>query len=75
MNWLNSKEQAWENGFAAASKYYAENRNLSVPATYSTQDGYPLGQWIHAQRRNRGKIDPQRAERLNKIGMIWFGGK
>lgn len=75
MNWLNSKEQAWENGFAAASKYYAENRNLSVPATYSTPDGYPLGQWIHAQRRNRGKIDPQRAERLNKIGMIWFGGK
>lgn len=57
MNWLNSKEQAWENGFAAASKYYEENENLSVAATYSTQDGYPLGQWIHTQRRSREKID------------------
>lgn len=71
MNWRNSKEQAWENGFAAASEYYRENGNLCVPAAYSTQDGYPLGQWLHTQRRTRESIDPQRAERLNEIGMVW----
>ena len=45
--------------------------------TYTTEDGYKLGQWIVTQRANRAKGDSslteERIEKLDLIGMQWQG--
>lgn len=69
----------WETNYAAAEKYFHENGNLNVPATYITKDGIRLGAWIsrlRALRRNETKGTPPSDEqiaRLDEIGMIWAG--
>lgn len=35
--------------------------------------GFPLGQWTADARRlyNRGNVDPERVDQLEKLGMVW----
>ena len=36
--------EKWEQGFAAAAKYYADHGNLVVPVSYTTKDGLRFGE-------------------------------
>ncbi|MCD7815097.1 MAG: Helicase associated domain protein [Lachnospiraceae bacterium] len=67
----------WERNYAAAYRYYLENRNLDVPAGYVTEDGIRLGIWIYRLRSLRAgtaKGTPpteEQVKRLDAIGMNW----
>ena len=67
----------WEKNYTEASKYYEENGNLLVPATYKTADGFALGSWIRNLRRARYGLDDTKQltagqiSRLDAIGMCW----
>ncbi|MCD8074956.1 MAG: Helicase associated domain protein [Lachnospiraceae bacterium] len=67
----------WERNYAAAYRYYLENRNLDVPAGYVTEDGIRLGTWITRLRSLRAGTakgtppDEDQVKRLDAIGMNW----
>ncbi|MCD8075379.1 MAG: Helicase associated domain protein [Lachnospiraceae bacterium] len=67
----------WERNYAAAYRYYLENRNLDVPAGYVTEDGIRLGTWIYRLRSLRAGTakgtppDEDQVKRLDAIGMNW----
>lgn len=65
--------EKWEQGFAAAAKYYADHGNLVVPVSYTTKDGLRLGVWIRNQKQTyvNGTLQPEKAERLESIGILW----
>ena len=65
--------EKWEQGFAAAAKYYADHGNLVVPVSYTTEDGLRLGVWVRNQKQTyaNGTLPPEKAERLESIGILW----
>ena len=65
--------EKWEQGFAAAAKYYADHGNLVVPVSYTTKDGLRLGVWVRNQKQTyaNGTLQPEKAERLESIGILW----
>ena len=70
------KDKDWFERYSLAKKYYEENGNLKVPASYSCEkDGIKinLGTWISTQRidYNSGKLPYYRKELLDEIGMFW----
>lgn len=73
----NAVSQRWEENYLCALKYYQQNGNLRVPASYKTADGVALGEWIRKLRELRaGKIagrplTEQQIKRLDAIGMEW----
>ncbi len=67
---------SWDLMYSLAKTYYGKYGNLEVPADYTTEDGYPLGEWINTQRRLRkgtasGCLTAERISRLDAIGMVW----
>ena len=69
-------DASWDYYYQAAAAYYKEYKDLLVPRRYKTEDGLALGSWILTQRRIRaGKVDgmltPERAAKLDTIGMNW----
>ena len=61
---------AWEEGFAALKQFSKREGHCQVPKRH-TEDGFILGQWIASQRSRRGKLSPDRRERLDAIGFVW----
>lgn len=63
----------WWEGYGAAVRYHGAHKHLHVPIDHITDDGYPLGQWIHLQRKTcrAGHLDPQRMQALDTLGMLW----
>ena len=77
-NVKNLKDIRWMKYYKVAKKYYEENGDLKVPATYETivnGEVIKLGQWINSQRASyrglRSSISAERIEMLNNIGMLW----
>jgi hypothetical protein len=54
-------------------RYKNEFADPHAPVSYKTPEGFLLGQWQAAQKRdyNKGKLSPDRIARLEKIGFIW----
>ena len=65
------QERAWENAYAEAHRYYATHGNLEMPARYVTESGFKLGSWLANMRHAKESLKPERADRLNTIGMRW----
>ena len=63
----------WEARFAAAERYHAEHGDLNIDYD-GVFEGIPLGRWISEQRKNRDRLDPEKIERLNALGMRWESG-
>ena len=65
--------EKWEQGFAAAAKYYADHGNLVVPVSYTTKDGLRLGVWVRNQKQTyaNGTLQSEKVERLESIGILW----
>ena len=65
----------WEQMYEMAKAYAAENGDLLPAVTYTTPEGYHLGQWLVTQRANYIKKDPsltpERIALLEAIGMSW----
>ncbi len=66
----------WNTMYAAAKRYYKQHGDLLPLATYMTEEGYSLGQWVVTQRTNKRNNNPvltqERIAKLDKIGMVWF---
>lgn len=78
MDWQDSFTQRWEYGYAKAKEYYAQHGDIDVPATYVTEDGFPLGKWLkgHVQINDKTgrlsiKVTAERKAKLNALGFKW----
>lgn len=70
-NVIDTERQNWARGWAKL-KAYVERGSARVP--YGHREGTtPLGQWVAEQRRAyaAGEMNGQRAQRLERLGMIW----
>ena len=70
----------WEEYYKLAKVYFEKNNNLEISQSFKTLDGitydekgYNLGIWIKTQRQfyKNGKLNKERIELLDKIGMVW----
>lgn len=73
MDWENSLEQKFKEGFAALEAYRKAYGDTDVNIDYQTEDGYALGRWVSNTRTayKKGKLEPERKKRLDEIDMIW----
>ncbi|MGD3112485.1 Helicase associated domain protein [Streptomyces sp. YGL11-2] len=74
-NVIDTERQDWARGWAALKKFTERELHARVP--YGHKEGAtPLGQWVAEQRRayGAGQMTGQRAQRLEKLGMVWSVG-
>lgn len=65
-------ENQWEDGFEHLKEFKAEHTHCLVPSMYVARDGYPLGNWVHAQRQAENSMSETRKLKLKKLGgWIW----
>lgn len=67
--------QKWETYFSAAEEYYKTHGNLNITAKYVTEDGIPLGRWLHSTKQQflndhsrRAPLSEDQIARLTAIG-------
>ena len=77
MVWESNVDSKWERGYAAARRYAETFGNLNVPDGYKTETGFVLKSWLQNQRKRyrEGKLESERKERLDRIGMVWESGR
>jgi len=69
-----SRNEAWERSFAYLVDYTKREGNSCVPTAFKEIDGYPLGQWVGAQRTKRQTMPVERKRRLEQLeGWSWDG--
>ncbi|WP_435855031.1 Helicase associated domain protein [Streptomyces massasporeus] len=71
-NVIDTERQDWARGWAKLKAYVEREGHARVP--YGHREGAtPLGQWVAEQRRAyaAGEMSGQRAQRLEKLGMVW----
>ena len=73
MVWDDAQMQSFTRGCEALECYRNENGDTDVPARYVSADGFTLGKWIGNIRTayKSGRLDQDRVEHLDRIGMIW----
>ena len=64
-------EALWEEGFEYLQAFVRENGHCEVSDAHVAEDGYPLGQWVRVQRRQKDRISAERKTRLDALGFIW----
>ncbi|MET8454558.1 Helicase associated domain protein [Streptomyces sp. NPDC005209] len=78
------ESRVWLEGFQALRRWRAEHGITGLYAVpYDTEvpagvtDTYPLGRWVHQQRKARrtGDLDPHRIQQLDAEGMVWEPGE
>ncbi|MFJ7418006.1 Helicase associated domain protein [Streptomyces uncialis] len=71
-----TRDLRWQELFGQAQRFAAEHGHLTVPKTYVTPDGYPLGvRLATARQKDRdGKLDPAERASLADIGLD-FGNR
>jgi hypothetical protein len=67
-------EYAWEEGFAALTKFNAREGHCRVPRNH-LEGEYKLGQWVSVQRLSRNDLSIERQKRLDAAGFVWDGRK
>ena len=74
MIWGSYRALSWNRYYEEAKLYFEKHDDLSVPATYITENGVRLGAWIANQRaakRDANGISEERIKKLDAIGMVW----
>ncbi|WP_406190246.1 Helicase associated domain protein [Streptomyces sp. NBC_01017] len=71
-NVIDTERQDWARSWAKLKAYVERVGNARVPYGHR-EDATPLGQWVAEQRRayTAGEMSGQRAQRLEKLGMVW----
>ena len=70
---VESATSSWEEYYGACIAYHKEHGHLAVKESYVTNKGLRLGAWLSTQRtrRNAGKLERHRTERLEQLGIPW----
>jgi hypothetical protein len=66
----NSRESAWEYGFAALKQFKIREGHCRVPDNH-VEGTLKLGKWVRVQRQTRASMPAGRKERLDEIGFVW----
>jgi len=71
--WDPYSTESWEGIYSVLLEYQQQEGNCNVPQKYTTRDGKKLGVWLSNQRasRRRGKLNEEREQKLNELGIIW----
>lgn len=65
-------EDAWSLGFTYLKTYSESFGDSLVPSKYLCADGYRLGSWVNAQRRNRKELSIDKVKQLESLqGWVW----
>lgn len=56
MDWLNSRERAWQVRYEKAKAYSEQTGNLDAALGYKCEDQYALGRWLYDQRKHWDKL-------------------
>ena len=69
-SWTNRSEQAWEEQFTEAKRYFEEHGNLQVPPGYVGRNGKKLDVWLMKQRQRErcGKMSRVQRAKMADIG-------
>jgi Helicase associated domain len=70
----NPFEDAWEEGFRRLDAFKGREGHCRVPNRY-VEGSFKLGRWVGIQRRDKGKLSPERLKKLNDLGFIWNAQK
>lgn len=73
MDWQNARERAWNRGYSKAKEYYDFHGNLNVVVSYICEDGFPLGEWLRSQRKQKQRLTDDRLQKLINLGMTGVG--
>ena len=64
--------ELWMFWYGLLKTFNEEHGHCRVPATYESNDGYRLGQWVGVQRGTRGTLKSDRRQRLEALpGWSW----
>ncbi|MYW31116.1 DEAD/DEAH box helicase [Streptomyces sp. SID2119] len=69
---IDTERQDWARGWSALRTFTERELHARVP--YGFKEGaFPLGTWVAEQRRayGAGQMTGKRAQRLEKLGMVW----
>ena len=65
-------EAGWDEAFARLEAYTAEHGHARPPASYNTDDGFYLGQWVIRQQDARRRLARSKIARLERLpGWAW----
>ncbi len=73
MTWKQTDfSEQWNKNYKLAEECYKKQGHLEIPRDFQI-DGVKLGQWLSTQRvqYKQGKLNKDRVNKLNAIGMIW----
>jgi hypothetical protein len=67
-------QDTWNEAFNLLSKFVERRGNALVPVSYTTWDGFKLGNWVSHQRASykRGILSKERRKKLEELhGWVW----
>jgi Helicase associated domain len=68
----NAFSDKWEEGFSHLKQFSERVGYCRVSQSYTTDDGYRLGQWVSVQRAKKETMEPDRRQRLEALlGWSW----
>lgn len=62
--------ESWDEWYGRLTDFVKRNSNCLVPQRF-TQDGFPLGYWVHSQRMGKNNLSERRLRLLNELNFIW----
>ena len=67
-----SRDAGWEEAFTRLQQYVETEGHARVPFGHRTADGEKLGLWVSNQRLKKGRLPPERRQRLQALkGWLW----
>jgi superfamily II DNA or RNA helicase len=67
----NVEESAWNEGYEHMKNFVERVGHCVVPKVFKDKDGFKLGQWVGAQRKNKKKMPLGRVDLLDVLGFVW----
>ena len=67
-----ARADKWEEGFGYLKDFVDCTQHAKPPHSHKTAEGFRLGQWVAAQRKNERSLSPERRVRLQELaGWTW----